>query len=420
MRRACMGTMLAALAAAATDACAVGNGDADRPLVADAPGAERDASRPEVTSGDAATVDAGRDEDAGASADGGKDGATSVLDDAGTFMVVRVGSAGSGVALSADAAPVFIEERRLGDGVVTRTIAMPTAAVGGQGPFTLRGSSTTEGGLSLTSDGAYVVLAGYAAVPGTADVSATTAASTPRIAARVSKAGVVDTSTKLDAAFDAKSVRGAASVDGASFYVGGENGSSGSGGVFHVTLGATGGTHVLDTLQNLRMVGVFDGRLYGSTQSGAAGNAFRLFSVGTGLPVIAGQTATGLPGTTDVNTLPHGFVMLDRDAGVPGVDTMYVADTRSLASGGGVQKWRLVAGSWTLTNTFKAGLTGAPIAVAAKPVGSTAIVVCVTLDNPAKIVRFVDDEVNLTPEGVTLGSGTATFAQYRGIALAPP
>ncbi len=46
--------------------------------------------------------------------------------------------------------------------------------------------------------------------------------------------------------------------------------------------------------------------------------------------------------------------------------------------------------------------------------------VCVTLDSPAKIVRYVDDGVNLNPAGVTLGAGSATFSQYRGVALTPP
>jgi hypothetical protein len=433
MRKALFGTVFAALFATLAYACAAGNGEPEGAPVAEA-GPLPDSGRkdatllPDAEEEDGATpdpedagTDAPTDAKVDAKVDAGPDGAaTAYLDDAGTFMVVRVGSAGSGVVLSAAAAAVFIEERRLGSGTVTQTIAMPIAAAAPQAAFTLRGTATTEGALSLSSDGAFVVLGGYSATPGTADVATTTAAAVPRVVARVTKAGITDTSTILDTAFDGKSVRGATSADGTSFWVSGEGGTGMTGGIYYVAQGTTGGTQIFDTPQNLRTVGVFDGQLYASTQSGSGAGAPRLFSVGAGMPTTAGQLGTNLAGITDANTTPHGFVLLDLDPAIAGVDTMYVADTRAVASGGGIQKWKLVAATWTLAATFKAGLSSAPVAVAAKPVGTSVVVLCVTLDNPAKIVRFLDDGVNVNPLGATLGVGTATFAQYRGIALTPP
>jgi hypothetical protein len=429
MNKVCLGMAFVSVVALFSYACAVGNGDPEASPIEEIPGVAEDAgkrtglppssdARNDSTTneddGGEAHVDAGpQPGDAG---DAGKD-ATAPLDDAGTFMVVRVGTAG-GATLSAAAAAVHLEERRFTDGVVTQTISLPTAAAGAERPFALRGTATTEGALSLAGNGAYVVLAGYAATPGTADVAETASASTPRVVARVTKGGVIDTSTTLDAAFDGKSVRGAATATGASFWVAGENGANASGGIYFIDRGTTGGTQILDAPQNLRVVTVFGGQLYASTQSGAVGNTLRLFSVGAGMPTTAGQVATVLPGTTDANT-PHGFTMLDLDPAIAGVDTMYVADTRSLASGGGIQKLKLVAGTWTLAATFKSGLTGAPVNVTAKKSGASVLVVCVTLDNPAKIVRFIDDGVSTSPVGAVLTTGTATSVQFRGIAVSP-
>ena len=426
VRKVYLGMTFVALATLFSYACAVGNGDPAASPIEETPGVPeagkltglppsdaRSDRTPNDDDGSDAQVDAGQPLDGG---DAGKD-ATSSLDDAGTFMVVRVGTAG-GVTLSAAAAAVHLEERRFSDGVVTQTIAMRTAAAGAERPFALRGTATTEGALSLAGNGAYVVLAGYAAVPGTADVAETASASTPRVVARVTRSGAIDTSTTLDAAFDGKSVRSAASATGAAFWVAGENGANASGGIYFIDRGTTGGTQILAAPQNLRVVGLFDGQLYASTQSGAVGNTLRLFSVGAGMPVTSGQAGAALAGTTDANT-PHGFTMLDLDPAIAGVDTMYVADTRALAGGGGIQKLKLVAGTWTLAATFKSGMTAAPVNVTAKKSGASVLVVCVTLDNRAKILRFVDDGVNASPIGAVLGTGTATSAQFRGIAVSP-
>ncbi|MBS2014708.1 MAG: hypothetical protein JST00_17605 [Deltaproteobacteria bacterium] len=340
----------------------------------------------------------------------------SPFDEAGTFMVVRVGQAG-GAALSAASVAAFIEERRFKDGVVEQTIALPTAAAAPQHALTLRGTGTTEGTLSRSDDGAFVVLAGYDAPPGTASVATTTAATVARVVGRVTKAGVVDTSTALTGAYDEASPRAAATADGTAFWVSGDNGTGNTGGIYYAELGQ-GGLQIFDTPGNLRAVGVFGAQLYATTQSGAAGNTLRLFAVGTGTPTTAGQTGTQLAGIPDTVT-PHGLVLLDRDPGVAGVDTLYAADTRALTAGGGIQKWKLGAGgTWTLVTTFKKGLTGAPVNVAAKPIGTSVAVVCATLDNPSKIVRFLDDGVALDPTGTTLGTA-ASPTQFRGVAITP-
>lgn len=394
-----------------------------------------DGSGPAVDAArDTARADTGSttDEDSGTKTDSGKDASVdapidapkdvfeagpSPFDEAGTFMVVRVGAVGGG-ALSSSSAAAFVEERRWSNGSVAQTIAMPTAAAAPQRAFTLRGTGTTEGSLSRTGDGAFVVLAGYDAPPGTASVDETPSATTARVVARVSKAGAVDTSTALASAFDAVSPRAAASADGLAFWVSGASGVGATGGIYYAPLGMDG-VQIFDTPGNLRVVHVFGGQLYATTQSGGA-NTLRMFSVGTGMPTTAGQTGTQLPGIPDSTPTPHGFAMLDLDAAVAGVDTLYVADTRALTAGGGIQKWKLnAAGTWALAATFKTGLTAAPINVTAKQLAATtAAVVCVTTDNPSKIVRFLDDGVATNPTGTTVGTAGAN-TQFRGVAITP-
>jgi len=378
-----------------------------------------DASRPDSSRPDSAVPDASDGGGTDASDGGGADASDGGGGDAGagaTFMVVRIGTGGAAV-LSAAAAPVFVEERQSSDGAVVRTIPLPVAAAGANQPFTLAGNSSTEGMLVTSGNGQYVTLAGYGATPDTAAVNATDSSATNRVVARIDKNATIDTSTRLDAAFSMVSVRAAATNDGTSYWVTGENGANTSGGVYYIANGTQGGAQILAAPQNMRGLGIFGGQLYGDSQSGAAGNMLRLFTIGMGLPTAAGQTGTNLPGITNVNTSPNGFVVLDLNAAVAGLDTMYVADTRSLAAQGGVQKWTFDGVNWTLAATFKTGLTGAPIQVAAAKVGSFTHVVATTLDNPAKLVRFVDDG-GVNPTAVTLATAAAN-TQFRGVAVPP-
>src|SRR5581483_5956666 len=188
------------------------------------------------------------------------------------------------------------------------------------------------------------------------------------------------------------SVRSAASKDCSAFWTGGAAGSQGSGGVWYATLGQTGGTQIFTTVTNMREVGVYGGQLYGSTQSG---NMFRLFSIGTGVPTMANQTATELPGITGMNSTPHGFVILDLNNQVMGVDTAYVADDAATNMGGGVQKWTFDGMNWTLKTTFNDGLMNGVSNVAADIAGPNVHVVAVTAENPSRVVRYVDDNQNL-------------------------
>src|SRR5205814_2269925 len=104
---------------------------------------------------------------------------------------------------------VFLEQRTIDGALIVKTgnpLAIPVLPSGLNRALTVSGSSTSEGGLSLSGNGSYLTLAGYDAATGTAAVSGTTAATINRIVGRVDAMGNVATSTRLDSAFSASNV----------------------------------------------------------------------------------------------------------------------------------------------------------------------------------------------------------------------
>ena len=326
-------------------------------------------------------------------------------------VVVRVGDGSA--ALTNGSTAVFLEEHNAVTGALVSTTALPTAANGAQYPLTMSGTATSEGELSLSDDGHFLSLAGYGVAPGTAAVSSTSAATVPRIVARLDATGTVDTSTSLGTAYDGNSVRGATSADGTGFWTAG-NGTGANGGVQYQSLGVTAQpVQVLAAPANVRTVGIFGGQLYGT--SGSAGFV-DVFSIGTGAPTAAGATQTPLtPVATGAS--PYGFAVFDLNASVAGADTVYVADDRSPANGGGVQKYTFDGTTWTLAATFNAGIGSGVRGVTGILLGSAVYLVVSTDESPARLVSFTDDG-SPTPTAFPLVTAAANTV-FRGVSFAP-
>jgi hypothetical protein len=364
--------------------------------------------------GSDSATDAGSDSATDAGSDSGSDAGSDAGSDSGpppTVMVVRVGDGAS--ALSAASTPLFLEERSAVDGALVRTIALPIAAAGANSPFTVSGTASSEGALALSTDGHFVTLGGYATTPGTAGVSGTTATAVHRAVARVAAPGTIDTSTLLADAFSGDSVRAAITADGTAFWVSGNGNGTTNGGIQHAALGSTATpVQVLATPSNTRVAGVWSGQLF--TTSGSAGFD-AVSSVGTGTPATAGQTAARLTGT---GGSPYGFVVLDRSAAVAGIDTIYVADDRAAAAGGGIQKWTSNGTVWSLATTLNAGLTTTGVrGLAAFPSQTKVRLVATTAESPARLVAYDDDGTASPPVSVLATAATDTV--FRGVAVAP-
>ena len=395
------------------DANAIGDTfDATYDAAVDVPPPPRDADAAPPTSDDAARDGSpGTD---GNPSDGngrGPDVQPDAVTPPPTFRIVRLGD--GAMSLSSASAPVFIEERRWDGSRVGSAIALPTAKSSAQQPLTMAGNATSEGALSLSLDGRYLTLAGYGTAPGRAAIA--TSSDVDRIAATVDAAGNIDTTTSLGNVFLGTNVRCAASVDGASFWIGGA-----SGGVWYFPRGGGAGTQIVDSPDNVRSVALFGDRLYGSSGSAPMTS---VFTVGSGRPTTGTQNVAALTGMPRSDLSPYAFVLFDRSSTIGGLDTLYLTDDRdpeSDGSGGGIQKWTFDGGMWSRVATFTSvgggmasfrGLTGTMTASGATLVASTAEA------TGNRLVLFVDDGgPNVTGTVIATAPSNTIF---RGVALSP-
>jgi hypothetical protein len=325
---------------------------------------------------------------------------------AGSVIVVRVGD-GSAAPTNAST-PVFLDNYAP-DGTLLGTLPLPIEPSGDQFPLTVSGTATSEGALQRSANGRYVVMAGYGAPPGVASIASTSSATVNRVVGRISSTGEINTTTAMAVAFSGNNVRGATTDDGSAFWVSGTASGSGVAGIEYTLLGATSGeVQVLATPNNTRTVAIQNGQLYGSSGSGAYTN---VFTVGSGLPTTPGQTATTLPGFPTSGASPYAFALS------PDGTICYVADDRSVASGGGVQKWTFDGTLWTLAATFTDGLNSGARGLTVDWSGPDPLILCTTADSPGnRLAQIVDD--GGSPTAVVLATAP-TNTSFRGVAYAP-
>lgn len=311
----------------------------------------------------------------------------------GNLVVLRVGTGAA--ALSNASTATFLDEFTTA-GTLVQSIPMPTAASGLDLPCTVSGSATSEGLLTLSADGRYLVAVGYSAAPGITSIVATTSVATPRVVARIALDGTVDSSTAIDNLFSANNIRSAVTTDGSQFWVSGANS-----GVVYTTLGATGGTSLNATAPtNLRAIGVAGGQLFTTTSSGSAG---RFLAVGTGLPTTAGQTLTSVAGFPLSGGSPYDFHFAD-------ANTLYLADDGTFANGGGIQKWTLSAGTWSRQYVLSAGASVGCRGLSGYTNGGTTTLYATTTTN--LLVAVTDTGASAT--FTTLATGVTNTA-LRGV-----
>jgi hypothetical protein len=303
---------------------------------------------------------------------------------------------------------------------LTGTLMLPQTASGANHAISGEYGSSSEGGLQLTGDGKHLVIAGYGvnattfnANPGSfgsndpskpGALAQSTSTLVPRVVAVINANGTVDTTTALNNVFSQNNPRSVASADGTSFYVSGQgSGTDQTAGVFYATKGSTTATSITgdDTAtvkngprnltQDTREVQIVGGQLYVSADSKGGKDNARSFvgTVGTGLPTTTlnnnGAGETMLPGfgntggtgkmtitagnTNGVNSIGQEINLSPEDFFFANATTLYVADSGapkndsaqsdkggSALGDGGLQKWSLVNGLWTLDYTLADGL----------------------------------------------------------------
>ena len=315
----------------------------------------------------------------------------------GNLVLTRVGDGAA--ALTSAATAVFLDEYTTA-GVLVQSIAVPTSVSGANFALTVAGTSTSEGGITISPNGQFVTFAGYNAAAGTAGITATTSAANVRVVGILDLAsGSINSSTALTGAFSAGNPRSAV-TDGTNVWAVGSNS-----GVQYTTVGSVAvPTQIAAAPTNLRRIEIFNGQLYVSSGSGTFVN---VSAVGTGTPTTTGQTVTTLSGfPTAVGPSPYDFYFSD-------ANTVYVADDRATALGG-LQKWTMSAGSWSLAYTINpaaaTGLRGLTGVVS----GGVTTVYATGTNNTL---------VSLTDTGATSAfsviATAATNTAFRGIEFAP-
>jgi hypothetical protein len=296
-------------------------------------------------------------------------------------------------------------------------LALPQTSNGLNSAISGEYGSASEGILQRSVDGQYLTIMGYGvnasdfntaplATYGTAALGQTTSlaggsvATVSRVVGLIGADGSVDTSTALTGVFNQNNPRSVATVDGSSFYVSGQASSKTdpTQGVFYAARGANTAT-VIDNSTDTRVVSIFNNgsgntlfvsRDFNPPSGGTQNftNVSTLANSSGGLPTDAtGLVSTHLtPPATSLSSkgnngsinltasLANGvnnarigsFVYLSPEQyffANPSV--LYVADSGQPKNGnanaaalgeGGLQKWVLTNGTWTLAYDLVAGL----------------------------------------------------------------
>jgi hypothetical protein len=320
----------------------------------------------------------------------------------GNLFVVRFGD-GTAPLTNASTA-TFVDEYTPG-GTLVQTIALPIAASGANRPLTSSGAATTEGFLNVSTNGIFLTLAGYAVGPGLVNVASTAAAATPRVVARIDLLGTIDTSTTITDGYSGAAtstspanIRSAVATDGSGFWTSG-TGVATSAGVRWVQLGASTSIGIGGNPANARVVGIHHGQLYTTSTSGAFHG---VAAVGSGVPTTPGQVATLLPGMPATSgPSPLDFWFADPQ-------TLYVADDRGVAAGGGIQKWTLGGGTWSLQYTL-AGAAGCRGVTGFRRAGATTLWATTTA---SQLVTVVDTGA---ASAVTVLASAPANTAFRGV-----
>ncbi len=320
----------------------------------------------------------------------------------GNLVVSRVGDGGAALS-NASSQVTLLEYNTTPATPVVSTLSLNSGLVGNR--LTMSGSATSEGALTLSDDGLYLTLTGYDSAAGVAAIAGTTSLAVNRVAGRVDANQVADLSTKYANNYSANNIRSAVTQNGSNIWT---TGAGGTGGLVYSDFGGANQAQ-LNTL-NTRVVNIFNGNLYVSSASGAN---VGINIVSGGLPTSGSPTITLLPGTGGSGASPYDFWFSD-------ANTLYVADDRILASGGGLQKWTFNAGlntwqlAYTLTGQLTAGLRGL---AGTHDLTGAPILYAITADGTANKLVTVTD-TGAASSFTTLQTAGPNFI-FRGVDFAP-
>jgi hypothetical protein len=336
----------------------------------------------------------------------------------GNLAVVLVGGPGEYVSSTDAGNSVHILQYTPG-GTQLSAVNLPTT---GPDAFTLDGSAT-EGFMSLTANGQYLVLGGYNAAPGTVAGGPAGATSTnvPRAVVTIDGAGNYAMPISNPNIYSTYNIRGAVFDGTNDFWVSGGGAPANPKGVFYVgTPGSSGAQAVqVDVGEtgtgNERVLNIFNNTLYISTGSVNHG-IFALTGPSSppppiGLPTNAPIQVISQPGSTSG---PYDFAF---DSGNT---TCYVADGNL----GGIIKYTNNAGTWVSNYLIAAGGPGTNVGgLTVDFAQNPAVLYATTLLVGAagnQLISIVDSGVSATATVLaTASSGAGGSNYFRGVRFVP-
>jgi len=317
----------------------------------------------------------------------------------GDLAVLRIGDGSATLTSASTAGFVDLYTTAAGQLGPVSTTAIPST---GGSALTWSGSATSEGALGLSADGTLLTFAGYNVAKGTASIASTTSASVSRGVGTVNLAGTYALGATTATQFSGNNIRSGAS-DGAGNYWG----AGANSGTYYLGTASAAAT-VQSTLANTRVLEILGGNLYFSTSSGSSRGIYGF----TGMPTSAAAPSYVI--NTGSSSSPYAYAFN------PAGTVAYIADDSSIASGGGIQKWVLSGGSWSLSYTLGTGTgsTAGARGLAADFSGAAPVLYATTAESSG-VNRLI--EITDTGSG-SLASTLATASAnevFRGVVLVP-
>jgi len=315
----------------------------------------------------------------------------------GNLSVLRIGNGVATLASSGD--PGFLDEYTP-NGILTNSVAIPT-----NGPASLIiGSATSEGAISLSANSNFIVMVGYNTnFLYKSGLPSSSATAVPRGIATIDFNGNYAFITNTTTAFNANNIRSGVSDGSNNFWTVGAV----SGTVYMGLASPPATVQSASTLVNSEVVNIFNGNLCFSLQKTAT---FGVYSF-AGLPVTTNGSAA-LLFATGSSSSPYGFAIS------PDNTVAYVADDRTVSTGGGIQKYTNNNGAWSLAYTFG---TGAGSTVGARGVtanfGQPPVIYATTADTSANRLIAITD-TNSSAVATVLATAAANEV-FRGVQFAP-
>jgi hypothetical protein len=289
-------------------------------------------------------------------------------------------------------------------GSATYSVAIPTTSANA---LIIRGNATSEGYISRSVDGNYIVFGGYVqTLPNTSPLNSSAPGTINRGVGLLDAAGNYSLIATSSASFAGSDMRGAAATNSANVWA-----SSSSFGANYFG-NASSATNVQSTKTNLRAIHIFNNQLYISSQvSTGTPTDIGVYAVGSGTPNSSGQTVTTII-NSGTGAQPGQFFF--NTAG----NICYVADARN-TTGGGIQKWILSSGTWSLAYTLSTGTANiGAFGVVADFTGNNPTVYATTTETSAnRLIAVLDLGANST--ATTLATATTSNTIFRGLAWSP-